>query len=101
MGFPLAPRAVTVTVEVPPAVIGDVAVTVDCAADTVPAFTTTVAVCVMATALMVADTVLVSAGVGVNLPGPTPPPSGMPTGWVTRVSPVRPRARAPGAPRVG
>jgi hypothetical protein len=44
-GLPLASRAVTVIVEVPlPAVIGDVAVTVDRLADTAPAFTTTVAV---------------------------------------------------------
>ena len=44
-GLPFASRAVTVIVELPvPTVIGDVAVTVDCAADTAPAFTTTVAV---------------------------------------------------------
>jgi len=43
--LPFASRAVTVMVEVPlPAAIGEVAVTVDCAADTAPAFTTTVAV---------------------------------------------------------
>src|SRR3989442_3275372 len=56
-GFPLASRAVTVIVDVSlPAAIGDVAATVDWAADTVPAFTTTVAVCVTATVLIVADT---------------------------------------------
>src|SRR5437773_5751385 len=45
IGLPLASRAVTVIVEVPlPAVIGDVALTVDWLADTAPAFTTTVAV---------------------------------------------------------
>src|SRR3989449_511443 len=72
-GLPLASRAVTVIVELPlPAVMGEVAVTVDCAADTVPAFTTTVAVCVTATELMVADTVLVSAGVGVSGAGAPP-----------------------------
>src|SRR2546425_5879219 len=50
IGLPFASFAVTVIVEpVPPAVIGDVALTVDCAAETVPAFTTTVAVCVTAT----------------------------------------------------
>src|SRR3989442_1242630 len=81
MGFPLASRAVTVTVEVPPAVIGDVAVTVDCAPDTVPAFTTTVAVCVMATALMVADTVFVSAAVELRGPGAPPPPAVVAPGW--------------------
>src|SRR5213594_1655277 len=61
IGLPLASLAVTVMVDVPlPAAIGDVALTVDCAADTAPAFTTTVAVCVMATALIVADTVPVA-----------------------------------------
>src|SRR5207249_12095938 len=54
MGLPFASRAVTVMVEVPlPAVIGDVALIVDWLAETVPAFTTTVAVCVIATALIV------------------------------------------------
>src|SRR2546426_588050 len=39
IGFPLASFAVTVMVEVPlPAAIGDVAVTVDSVADTVPGF---------------------------------------------------------------
>src|SRR5207249_9860556 len=60
-------------VEAPlPAVIGEVAATVDCAVDTVPAFTTTVAVCVMAAELMVADTVLVSAVVELSVPVATP-----------------------------
>src|SRR5437867_2087098 len=72
-GLPLASRAVTVIVEVPlPAVIGDVALTVDWLADTVPAFTTTVAVCVIATALIVADTVLDSAVVELSVPVATP-----------------------------
>src|SRR2546423_8771670 len=57
IGLPLASFAVTVMVELPlPAVIGDVAGTVDCVADTGPPFTTTVAVCVTATPLIVADT---------------------------------------------
>src|SRR3989441_8574144 len=56
IGFPFASRAVTVMVDVPlPAAIGDVAVTVDCVPDTVPGFTTTVAVCVIATALISAE----------------------------------------------
>src|SRR6059036_1980315 len=72
-GLPLASRAVTVIVDVPlPAVIGDVAVTVDCAADTVPAFTTTVAVCVIATALIVAEIVFDSARVDASVPVATP-----------------------------
>src|SRR5881296_630526 len=72
-GFPLASRAVTVIVDVPlPAVIGDVALTVDWLADTVPAFTTTVAVCVIATALIVAEIVFDSASVDASVPVATP-----------------------------
>src|SRR3989449_7288253 len=54
------------------AVIGEVAVTVDCAADTAPAFTTTVAVCVIATALIVAEIVFDSASVDASVPVATP-----------------------------
>src|SRR5437879_7378599 len=76
IGLPLASRAVTVIVELPlPAAIGDVALTVDWLADTVPAFTTTVAVCVIATALTVADTVFNPAAVELKLPVATPPAS--------------------------
>src|SRR6059036_848987 len=88
IGLPLASFAVTVMVDVPlPAAIGDVAVTVDCVPDTVPGFTTTVAVCVMATALIVADTVFAPAAVDVRLPVATPLTSVVPTGCV-RVFPV-------------
>src|SRR3989442_829162 len=60
-------------VDVPlPAVIGDVAVTVDWVADTAPTFTTTVAVCVIATELIVADTVFDSAAVDDSVPVATP-----------------------------
>src|SRR5206468_3741268 len=73
IGLPFASRAVTVIVEVPvPAAIGDVAVTVDWAADTVPAFTTTVAVCVIATELMVAEMVFEPAAVDDSVPVATP-----------------------------
>src|SRR6059036_3734741 len=75
IGFPPASRAVTVMVDwLDPldAVIGEMAVTVDCAADTDPAFTTTVAVCVIATALIVAEIVLDSASVDDNVPVVTP-----------------------------
>src|SRR2546430_1640403 len=73
MGLPFPSRAVTVIVELPlPAVIGDVAPTVDCAADTVPGFTTTVAVCVTATPLIVADAVFDSAAVELRVPVATP-----------------------------
>jgi hypothetical protein len=83
IGFPFASRAVTVMVELPlPAVIGDVAVTVDCAADTAPTVTTTLAVCVIATALIVADTVFDSAAVELRVPVATPLASVVPTGWV-------------------
>src|SRR6266705_90658 len=45
IAFPNPSLAVTVIVDAPvPAAIGDVAATVDCAADTAPGFTTTVAV---------------------------------------------------------
>src|SRR5437667_335598 len=73
IGFPFASRAVTVIVDVPlPAVIGDVAVTADCAADTGPAVTTTTAVCETATPLIVADTVFASATVELRVPVVTP-----------------------------
>src|SRR2546422_9321906 len=102
MGLPFASRAVTVIVDVPlPAAIGDVALTVDCAADTVPAFTTTVAVCVMATELMVADTVLVSAVVEFSVPVATPLAFVVPTGCVKGLPVVGLAARAAGAPRIG
>src|SRR5439155_26850974 len=57
IGFPLASRAVTVIVDAPlPAVIdvGD-ATTLDCDAETDPVVTVTVAVCVTATQLIVAE----------------------------------------------
>src|SRR6266705_2213622 len=73
IGLPFTSRAVTVIVELPlPAAIGDVALTVDCAADTGPAFTTTVAVCVMATPSIVAEIVLDSASVDASVPVVTP-----------------------------
>jgi hypothetical protein len=73
IGLPFASRAVTVIVELPlPAAIGDVAPTLDCAADTGPAFTTTVAVCVMATPSIVAEIVLDSARVDDSVPVATP-----------------------------
>ena len=72
--FPFASLAVTVIVDVPlPAVIevGE-AVTVDCDADTGPAVTVTVAVCVIATPLIVADTVFEPAAVELSVPLATP-----------------------------
>src|SRR5439155_601271 len=81
IGLPLASFAVTVMVDVPlPAAMGDVAVTVDKAADTVPAFTTTVAVCVIATELTVAETDLVPTAVAPRVAVATPFLSVVPPG---------------------
>jgi hypothetical protein len=86
-------------VDVPvPAAIGDVAVTVDCAADTVPAFTATVAVCVIATPLIVADTVFDSALVDDNVPVATPLALVVPTGCVSVLPVVGVAARVTVAP---
>src|SRR5216683_1729908 len=101
IGLPFASLAVTVMVDVPlPAVIGDVAATVDCAAETVPAFTPTVAVWVIATVLIVADTVFDSATVELKLPVATPLALVVPTGWV-RVFPVPVAASTTVAPAIG
>src|SRR2546428_11939050 len=85
----------------PPAAIGDVAVTVDSVADTVPGFTTTVAVCVMATELMVAEMVFVSA-VG-ELSGPVAASLALvvPTGCVNGVSVVGGAGRTTFPPAIG
>jgi len=73
-----------VIVEVPvPAAIGDVAVSVDWAAETAPAFTTTVAVCVMATPLIVTETVFEPAAVDETVPVATPLAFVVPTGCVS------------------
>jgi hypothetical protein len=73
-----------VIVDVPlPAAIGEVALTVDCPADTVPTLTTTVAVCVIATPLIVAEIVLDSASVDESVPVATPLALVVPTGCVT------------------
>src|SRR3989449_1172060 len=88
IGLPLASFAVTVMVEVPlPAAIGEVAVTVDWAAETAPTFTTTVAVCVIATELIVAETVLDPAAVELRGPVATPLAFVVPMGCV-RVFPA-------------
>src|SRR2546426_96851 len=84
MGLPLASRAVTVIVELPlPAAIGDVALTVDCAAETLPTLTTTVAVWVIATVLIVAKTVFEPAAVELNVPVICPLASVVPTRFVS------------------
>src|SRR6266700_3794075 len=84
IGLPLASFAVTVIVEVPlPAVMGDVAVTVDCVAETPPALTSTVTVWVIATEVIVADTVFDPAAVEASVPVATPLASVVPTGCVS------------------
>src|SRR5881628_2297224 len=103
IGFPSASRAVTVIADwlLPlEAVIGDVADTPDCAPDTVLAWTTTVAVCVMATELMVADTVFVSATAELSVPVATPLWFVGPPGCV-RVLPVPVAANTTVAPAIG
>jgi len=83
MGLPNPSRAVTVIVEVPPAVIGEVALTDDWAAEIAPVLTTTAAVCVIATELIVADTVFVPAAVELKVPVICPLASVVPTGSVS------------------
>src|SRR5437762_1917188 len=102
IGLPSASRAVTVMVELPlPAVIGDVAVTVDRLADTAAGFTTTVAVCVMATALIVADTVFAPAAVDASVPVTTPLAFVVPTGCVSVLPAAGVAARVTVAPGIG
>jgi len=102
IGFPLASFAVTVTVELPvPATIGDVAVTVDCAADTAPAVTTTVAVWVRVTASIVADTVFASAVVDDSVPVATPLAFVVPTGCISVFPVVGVAASVTVAPAIG
>jgi hypothetical protein len=80
--------------------MGDVALTVDWAADTAPTLTTTVAVWVIATALMVTDTVFDSATVALKVPVATPLAFVVPTGWVS-VLPVPVAASTTVAPAIG
>src|SRR6266513_1961520 len=89
IGLPLASLAVTVMVDVPlpVAIDGGAAVTVDCAADTGPGVTVTVAVCVTAVPSAVAETVLVPAPVELRVPVATPVASVVPLGCV-RVLPL-------------
>jgi hypothetical protein len=93
---------VRIEVELPVlAVIGEVAATVDCEADTVPeAVTTTLAVWVMATLLIVADTVFDSATVELRVPVATPLAFVPPAGCV-RVFPLPVAARTTVAPATG
>src|SRR3989440_2769 len=87
IGLPLASFAVTVIVLVSLPALLDLgpAPTLDCAAETPPAVTVTVAVCVMATELIVADTVLVPAAVELRVPVATPLASVVAAGGVRGV----------------
>src|SRR3989442_893509 len=88
-------------VDIPlPAVIGDVAAIVDCAADTPSELTTTVAVCVTATALIVADTVFASPTVELSVPVATPLALVAAAGW-GRVFPLPVAASTTVAPLIG
>src|SRR5690348_6133730 len=80
--------------------MGDDALTVDCEAETAPGFTTTAAVWVIATPLIVADTVLVSALVDATVPVATPEPLVVPTGCVSEF-PVPLEAITTVAPAMG
>src|SRR5438034_1193784 len=102
IGLPLASFAVTVIVDVPlPAAMGDVAVTVDKDADTVPAFTPTLAVRRSSAQLIVAETVFVPAAVALRVPVATPLASVVPTGWVRVFPPVGVAASVTVAPWIG
>jgi len=102
IGLPLASLAVTVIVDVsPPAAMdGGAAVTVDCAADTGPGATDTVAVCVIAVPPAVAETVFAPAPVEPRVPVATPAASVVPLGWV-RVLPLPVAASTTLAPAIG
>src|SRR5437588_667966 len=103
IGLPLASLAVTVIVLFSALVrsVGVVAATVDCAAETPPVVTVTVAVCVMATELIVADTVLVPAAVELRVPVATPLASVVPTGCVSVFPAVGLAASTTVAPAIG
>src|SRR2546421_103707 len=85
----------------PPAVIGDVTLTVDCDADTAPTLTTTLAVEVIVTVLIVADTVFVPAAVELRVPVATPFASVVPAGWVNVLPAVGVAASVTVAPGTG
>src|SRR4029077_1099751 len=80
--------------------MGEFAVTLDWVPDTEPTFTTTVAVWVTATALIVADAVFASATVALQVPVAPPLALVGPTGWVS-VLPVPVAASTTVAPLTG
>src|SRR6266545_5855358 len=101
-GFPPASRAVTVivAVPVPGRMDAGAAATVDCEADTGPAATLTVAVCVSAVPSAVAETVFGSATVELKAPVATPLASVGPVGCVS-VFPAPVAASTIVAPLIG
>src|SRR5207249_2263527 len=100
IALPNPSLAVTVIVELPvPAAIGDVAVTVGWVAGGAGGVTTTVALCVIATPSMVAETVFDSATTELSVPVATPLAFVTLPGWV-RVFPVPVAARTTGAPAI-
>src|SRR6266545_5719857 len=101
-GFPPASRAVTVivAVPVPGRMDAGAAATVDCEADTGPAATLTVAVCVSAVPSAVAETVFGSATVELKAPVATPLASVGPVGCVS-VFPAPVAASTTVAPLIG
>src|SRR5256714_135099 len=103
IGLPLASFAVTVIVLVSVPALIDVgaAATLDCAAETPPAVTVTVAVCVMATALIVADTVFAPAAVDESVPVATPLALVVTVGCVRVFPAVGLAARTTVAPSIG
>src|SRR5437660_313296 len=102
-GFPFASRAVTVMVDEPPAGIeAGAAATVEVVADTAPAVTVTPAVCVIATALIVAEIVFAPALVELNVTVRTPVVGSVVPVAGVRVFPVPPVAvRLTLAPPIG
>src|SRR6266704_492935 len=83
--FPYASFAVTVIVDVPLPTTTDVgeAATVDCAAETGPATTVTLVVCVIPVPLAVAETIFDPVTVELSVPVATPSAPVVPLGWVS------------------
>src|SRR6266571_2904773 len=100
--FPLASFAVTVIVDVPLPTTTDVgeAATVDCAAETGPAPTVTLAVCVIPVPLAVAETVFDPVTVELSVPVATPFALVVPLGCVS-VLPLPVAASTTVAPLIG
>src|SRR5207248_2496509 len=102
IGLPLASRPVAVigAVPVPASIVGGAAATVDCAAETAPLVTVTVAVWVTASPLIMAEIVFASAAVERSVPVTVPSTPVGPAGCVSVLPlPVAPSATV--APLIG